>query len=291
MEDTHRVLLTGITGFIGSHLAKRLLDEGWEVHAVVRASSDLGVLPEAILQEVRFHRHTAQDELADIVGKIRPEVVFHLASLFLSKHRYEDIGALMESNVTFGAKLLDAMSQHGVQNFVYAGTAWQHYQNAAYSPVNLYAASKQAFEAILQYYQETAGVNAFVLKLFDTYGSGDRRKKLLALWEESVATGATLYMSPGEQKMDCVHVDDVVEAFLLAARYLLARRTELCGTYAISSGHAVSLRELATRYEKLIGKQLSIQWGGRPYRDREVMVPWTEGKQLPGWERKHKELM
>jgi len=287
----HKALLTGVTGFIGSHLAEKLVNEHWELHAVVRESSNLDILPGWIRESVIFHVHSKEHDLPEIVEVAKPEVVFHLASLFLSQHRYQDIDALMESNVTFGVKLLEAMRQHGVHNFVHAGTAWQHYQNASYSPVNLYAASKQAFEDVLRYYEETVGIHAVVLKLFDTYGPGDRRGKLLALLEQIAETGETLPMSPGEQKIDYVHVDDVSEAFFLAANYLLEGHFELCGDYVVSSGHAISLRELVSRYEKIIGKRLSIAWGERAYREREVMVPWNKGRILPGWERKHKELM
>ncbi len=287
----NKVLLTGITGFIGSHLAERLLKEYWEIHAIVRPSSQLEVLSDDIRKHVMFHVHTNENSLPRIMEKSNPDLVIHLASLFLSQHSYEDIEALVDSNVTFGTKLLDAMSRYGIHKFIQAGTAWQNYQNAVYSPVNLYAASKQAFEAILQYYVESFGMHAFVLKLFDTYGPGDRRKKLLALLEQISKTGETLSMSPGEQKIDYVHVEDVVEAFLLAMKYLMEERFDLCGTYAVSAGQAISLRELVKRYEGLCGKKLSIEWGGRPYRNREVMVPWSDGSILPGWERKHRELM
>ena len=66
---------------------------------------------------------------------------------------------------------------------------------------------------------------------------------------------------------------------------------DLCGSYVVSSGKTVTLRELVRRYEKLIGKKLLIDWGARPYREREVMHPWRGGKILPGWVREHQELM
>lgn len=287
----HKALLTGMTGFVGGHLAELLLREGWEVHGILRGSSRPDLLSESLRKRAILHVHGKGMDLTEIVGKTRPDVVFHLASLFLARHSYEDIGPLMDSNITFGTKLLEAMAQHGVRNFICAGTSWQHYEGAAYNPVNLYAASKQAFEAILRYYEESAGMRVIVLKLFDTYGPGDRRKKLLPLLEGIARSGGTLAMSPGEQKVDYVHVDDVADAFLLAARYLLEGRFDLCGSYAVSSGHAIPLRQLVERYEKILGRKLSIDWGGRPYRPREVMIPWREGRLLPGWERRHRELM
>ena len=285
-----RVLLTGITGFIGRHLARRMLEAGWEVVAIVRPSSDLKALSPAVRECVDFHVYEG-GALTDIVREAEPTVVSHLASLYLAAHESADIPALVASNILFGTELLEAMAKNDVRRFVFAGTSWQHYQGMQYSPVNLYAATKEAFEAILRYYEETAGLYAVGLKLFDTYGEGDTRRKILALLEEAAKTGEELALSPGEQKLDLVHVDDVAEAFRLAAEYLAADRADICGEYAVSAGTALSLREIAARLEKLLGKKIPARWGARPYRSREVMEPWSTGRILPGWQRRHKEIM
>lgn len=286
-----RILLTGVTGFIGEHLAQRLLQENCDVHAIIRPSTQLGVLPLTLQRKIQFHVHDAQHDLVTIVKDAAPSVVIHLASVFLAKHQYKDIDRLLESNVIFGTKLLDAMITNSVYRFINTGTAWQHYKNSVYSPVNLYAASKQAFEMLLQYYQEAAHLNVITLQLSDTYGPGDKRKKILALLADIAESEERLAMSPGEQKIDLVHIDDVVEAYILATRYLVENREKAFGTYAVTSGRAITLRQLVSRYEKNVGKTLAIEWGGRPYREREVMEPWNKGEILPGWERKHMELM
>ena len=80
-----------------------------------------------------------------------------------------------------------------------------------------------------------------------------------------------------------MHVDDVVRAFLLAGKYLLDGKYGYCGTYAVSSGRRITLRDLAKLYEIVTNQKLHIIWGGRPYREREVMVPWQKGQRLPGF--------
>ena len=90
-------------------------------------------------------------------------------------------------------------------------------------------------------------------------------------------------MSPGEQLIDLVYIDDVVDAFLLAANRL--EWNEVIGheAYGVSSERPISLKELVTIYCRVTGADISVEWGGRPYRPREVMVPWKAGKSLPGW--------
>jgi nucleoside-diphosphate-sugar epimerase len=90
-------------------------------------------------------------------------------------------------------------------------------------------------------------------------------------------------MSPGEQRLDLVYIDDVVAAFLRAAELTGTLRTGEIKTYAVRSGRACSLKELVRLYEQLFGKTLPIHFGGRVYRDREVMTPWQGETTPPGW--------
>lgn len=279
-------LVTGATGFVGSHLVPGLVRAGWQVHVVSRANSRM---PEATdFSQVIQHVHDGSTEgMLRLVGDAKPVVVFHLASLFLSQHEAGDVERLVLSNILFGNQLLEAMKVHGVKQLINTGTSWQHYENLAYSPVNLYAATKQAFEALMQFYVEAEGLRAISLKLFDTYGPNDPRPKLMSLLKRVAEDMQPLAMSPGEQRLDLVHVDDVVQAYFVAAERLLAGAVHGHESYAVPSGQPIKLRALVQLVEREIGRELPIQWGARPYRLREVMKLW-DGKLLPGWSAKIK---
>ncbi|MBT7545408.1 MAG: NAD-dependent epimerase/dehydratase family protein [Kordiimonadaceae bacterium] len=283
MSKQRIALVTGGTGFIGVNLIKRLILSGWIVHLIVRQKSDLNVLKGSI-KNITVHKtdgHTSS--IVKIIAKSKPIIVFHLASLFLSGHMPRDIVPLINSNVKFSTQLLEAMNESGIKNIVNTGTSWQHFENNAGSPVNLYAATKQAFESILQYYIEANFFKVITLKLFDTYGPDDPRPKLFHLLEKISKTQEPLAMSPGEQLIDIVHVDDVINAFMIAAERLLTLQVTNHDRYAVSSGDPISLKKLVSIYEKETNIKLSIQWGGRPYRDREVMTSWSRGEIMPGW--------
>lgn len=274
-------LVTGATGFIGSHLVLRLMRAGWQVHIVRRANSRIAYAHE--LSDVKTHTHDGTTEgMIRLVGDVQPEVVFHLASLFLSQHEASDVERLVASNVLFGNQLLEAMKAHGINRLINTGTSWQHYENKVYSPVNLYAATKQAFESLLHYYVEAHGLRAITLKLSDTYGPQDTRPKLMNLLKRVAEDMQPLAMSPGEQWIDLVHVDDVAQAYLTAAERMLADTVQGHECYAVSSGQPIQLREMVRLVEGVLGRSLPIKWGGRAYRNREVMQAW-EGTVLPGW--------
>ena len=275
-------LVTGATGFVGSHLAKRLVRDGWSVHAVVRAASEL---PESD-EMARVHRYLCDgrvESVIDAVAAAKPDVVFHLASLFIAQHQAADVDRLVESNILFGSQLLEAMAQARVACLVNAGTSWQHFHGPDYDPVNLYAATKQAVTDIIRYYVDACGIRCITLKLFDTYGPDDRRRKLLSLLIQAARTGEPLALSPGEQVMDLIFVEDVVEAFLVASGMLLDGCEPAYQDFAVSGGQRVSLRELVKLCEEIMGARIPVNWGARAYRPREVMVPEWFADGLPGW--------
>lgn len=284
MKNKRKALITGGTGFVGSHLTYRLVKDGWDVHVITRSKSKL-FLFEEVKNKITVHVHDgSMDGMLKIVENSKPSIVFHLASLFLAQHKPNDIGELISSNITFGTQLLEAMVHHNVDKLVNTGTSWQHYHNDQYNPACLYAATKQAFESIITYYLESSPLQVITLKLYDTYGPNDNREKLFSLLRKVEQEKETLRMSPGQQLIDLVYIDDVVEAFRLSAKRLEEGKVDKnYEEFAVSSGRPIQLKHLVEIYTRTMKKSLKINWGGRPYRQREVMLPWNKGKRLPGW--------
>lgn len=279
----HTALITGATGFVGSMLTRKLLATGWRVHVLVRPSSNFARLHD-LLDGITVHVYDGTIEsLRQIIADMKPGVIFHLASYFVAQHQPEDISSLIASNVLFGTQLLEAVAALCGVCLIHTGTYWQHFEDASYNPVCLYAATKQAFEDILRYYTEVSSVRAIGLHLFDVYGPHDPRAKIFSLLHRLGIENKPLLMSPGEQLMDFVYIDDVVVALEMAAQLLLANEGIRNETYAVSSGKPIPLREVVELYCATTNKTLPIIWGGRSYRPREVMRPWSTGQLLPGW--------
>ena len=174
------VLITGATGFVGSHLAESLVQKGYIVHTVVRPTSDVMFLEKLNPERVRIHIYNENHRFDAIFGEIpmveRPQVVFHLAAMMIGTPAYDDIAPLFQSNLIFGTELLEGMRLYGIEHLVNTGTFWQHYQNEGYNPVNLYAATKQAFEDLIAYYVQACEFKVINLHLFDNYGTNDKRR-------------------------------------------------------------------------------------------------------------------
>ena len=282
---TRTALVTGASGFVGACLVKYLLRMGWQVHLLVREQSHIEEFPTTESNQLTVHRSNGSYESIEQIVKVSaPDVVYHLASLFLAQHQQSDIARLNESNLLFPMLLLEAMYKCGVTNFVNTGTSWQNYENHACKPVNLYAATKEAFEKLALFYIDAYGIKMTTLRLFDTYGPGDQRKKLFYLLRETARSGAVLNMSPGDQLINVVYGEDVAAAFVLAAEQLLLSDASVNHVYGVSASKLMTLRELVATYSQVTGYTVNVNWGALPYRPREVMSPWTDYVPVPGWQ-------
>ena len=277
-----KILISGATGFIGKHLAEKLLHESIIVYSITRPSTDIKKLHKKV-RNYTFDNNV--DNLISFMEKEKFDGVIHLASLFLAQHKPENIQSLLDSNLFLGTALLEASAKSNVPWFINTGTFWQHYKNKNYSPVNLYAATKQAFEVIAQYYIETTSINFVTIKLCDTFGSDDTRQKIFNLWARTAKTGESIDMSLGKQSINISHIDNVVEGYLKMIQALSKdKKRALCGkSFAVTSSQVLSLRSLASLFTTVSGKALKINWGAKKYRDREVMKPWNKGVVIPGW--------
>ena len=260
------VLVTGATGFIGSHLVRALAAAGQSVHALVRSDADLG-------PHVMVHRLT---DPFTTVDDVRPDVVIHLATRFAAQHDPGELRQMIEANVTFATMVAEATLRVGAR-LVHATSAWQHYEGAEYSPVSLYAATKQAFVDVLAHYR-AAGLRTAEVCLFDTYGPGDTRRKLVWLLLDAARTGRPVQLGSGRQLIDLTHVGDVVAAFTLA------NRGDLDGKRLVArSGRTVTVRDLAALVEEVTGHRLDVEWGARQDRPREMYTDWAVPGAATAW--------
>ncbi|WP_054860567.1 NAD-dependent epimerase/dehydratase family protein [Gracilibacillus sp. JCM 18860] len=277
-------LITGASGFIGSRLTQRLVRNGWNVHTIVRPTSNLNLL-DSVIDKIKIHYYTNSfTSLSQIVEKVSPDITFHLASVATIHYTPpENIRNMLDCNVTFGTELVEAISSSGTSHFINTGTFSQHFDQQDYNPNSLYAATKQAFEDILCYYSETNRLKALTLTLFDNYGPFDPRPKIMNLLYSSYVDNKPLVMTPGEQYLDLVFIDDVIDAYIVAANRLLYGNSKTQEKFVVSSGELIQLKQLVTEFESIIGKELPITWGGIDYRPREIMIPWRRGTPLPHW--------
>ncbi len=281
-----KILVSGGTGFVGKNLILRLLEKKHDVFLIGRSSSNFDFLKNKKVTVYKFDDDI--NKLMSFMKKEQFDGVIHLASFVITNHESKDIDSLIKSNILFPNQLLEAAAKNNVPWFINTGTYWQHFKNKKYSPVNLYAATKQAFEDIAQYYIETSKTKFITIKLCDNFGPLDSRKKIFNLWLDILRTGKKLEMSPGKQILDVSYIDNIIDGYLQLIKLISQKNNTIkSGTvFSINSKEKITLKDFAYLVENISKKKLNINWGGKNYRDREVMLPKNVGLKIPGWKQK-----
>lgn len=280
-----KILITGATGFVGKEFI-RFLQNDYELVALVRESSDISLLSDMNCTIIKFDNYL---EIHDIFLKNNFKGVIHFASNIIIEHTSNNINGLVDSNILFGTYLLDSCKLTNVKWFINTGTFWQNYENREYNPVNLYAATKEAFENLAKYYTETSSLIFSTIKLNDTFGINDTRNKIFNLWYEISKNDESLDMSNGEQIIDISYIEDIINAY---KQLIVHLNSDNCygfnnKTFVVTNNEKVSLKKLSKIFEELIGTTLNINWAARDYREREVMIPYSLGKTVPNWKQKY----
>jgi len=279
-----RAFVTGGTGYIGSKLIEALVNANYEVTALKRKGSNTNKVYKNSAIKYCDYNGSLENLLVGLQG-MEINIVFHLASKAIGPHNTSDISELIQSNILLGTQLLEAMHLCGINNMVAASTVWQCVGGEKYNPWVLYAATKQAFEDIAVFYAKEYHMNISCLRLADSYGPNDWRPKILNQVKNSLKTGNIIEMSPGEQELDLVYIDDVVRAFMHAYSRL---ENEDFGfnTYTVTSGIGIRLRDLVNKLSEVNQVSVQANWGARPYRKNEIMNYTKLSNILPGWEPK-----
>jgi len=279
-----KLLVTGASGYIGSRLCEKLSATGWDWAALAKkgSASITRIPPGGCILEFEPGKE------AVCIERFAPEVVVHCATFFVAQHAPDQISSLVESNIGFGVRVLDALDAARTA-MVNIGTSWQHLGELDETPApsSLYAATKQAFEDLARYYSTSRNLGIFNLKLADTYGPLDWRNKIIpkliarAVNKETVP----LPMSSGLQKIDLLHVDDAVDGILHSigiAKQMIGSKQFV--SRVLHSNQAISLRELVSTMRAVRPNlPFEVQFGALPDRPVDAFGPWLGGTVLEQW--------
>jgi UDP-glucuronate 4-epimerase len=228
-----RMLVTGTAGFIGSHLALKLLDRGDEVVGLDNLSDYYDVnLKKARL--ARFIEHpnythvTADLADRDAVGvafaRHKPQRVVNLAAQAGVRYAAQNPHVYVSSNVTGFLHVLEGCRQHGVEHLVFASTSsvygantrmpFSEHQSAEH-PLTLYAATKKANEQMAHGYAHLYGIPSTGLRFFTVYGPWGRPDMALFLFTKAILAGEPIQVfNHGKHKRSFTYVDDIVEGVI-----------------------------------------------------------------------------
>lgn len=268
------ILLTGGTGFLGSHLAKRLVYEGFDVIIIKRSTSKLSHL-ESIINQVRFYD----------IDWIDIEKIFQENVIDLIIHCATNYGRfavpptdIIQANLFLPLKILQIAENYPVKTFINTDTILD-------KRVSYYSLSKKHFLDWLYLFSQKMVCISVALEHF--YGPFDDRSKfvskiILDLLHEVDFIDLTL----GEQKRDFIYIDDVVEAFMTLINFSFDVPNNLY-RYEIGTGKNIEIREFVQTVKTMTGNKVTrLNFGMLPYRENEIMESHVDISMLSrlGWQ-------
>jgi UDP-glucuronate 4-epimerase len=267
-----RVLVTGAAGFIGFHLAARLLDRGDAVVGV----DNFNAYYDVSLKEARLARLAERERFeivrADIADREAMERVFaagrfdaivNLAAQAGVRYSVENPHAYVESNVVGFLNVLEGARRHGTGHLVFASTSSVYglgtelpYRESADTdhPISLYAATKKSNEVMAHAYAHLFGIPATGLRFFTVYGPWGRPDMALFKFTRGILDGTPIpVFNEGRMVRDFTYVDDIVEGVVR-----VIDRPAPYRIFNIGNHRRVELLDYIRAFEKALGKEAKL---------------------------------
>ena len=286
-----RVILTGASGFVGANLARRLLRDGHELHLLLRRNHHLWRIA-AIQNDVQLHETDLSDEesLVRIVESICPEWVFHLAA-YGAYSTQTDLRRMVWTNILGTMNLVQACLKTGFEAFVNTGSSSEYgfkdhapAEDESLEPNSPYAVTKASATLFCRHTARSSQVHLPTLRLYSIYGPYEEPSRLIPTLVVRGLNGKLPPLVNPETARDFVYVDDVVEAYLLAA----TQPFEECGAvYNVGSGIQTTLREVVEVARRVMNIEDEPEWGSMPARQWDTQVWVSDNSKIRnelGWQ-------
>jgi len=264
------IVLTGATGFIGSHVARRLLVAGHRVTVIVRPAGDLwrikDLLPSLTLLEGDLSVPSA---LCNPLTAAQPDLFIHLA--WRGQKLTPAVGNI--AALGSGLELMQLMPEIGCRRIMVAGTCFEYApsskeltEESPIKPHDLYGAAKHALFLAGSYFARLVKIELVWPRIFYVYGPREDPRRLVSSVIIALLKGEPAPTTRGEQVRDYLHVEDVADALCAIAE------SGLSGAVNVASGTDVTVAQVASQIGRLTGRPDLLRLGALPYREGEPMV-------------------
>jgi CDP-paratose synthetase len=283
------ILLTGSTGFIGSHLLKTLLKNHYRVIVLNDPHSSTWRIKE-FLSQVKIYNSNLK-KLEKVFRENKIDCLIHLATKYVKKDpSYQDIQKMVDVNIRLPTLLSHFCLRYGVKTFINTSTFFQYQiqkkpltENTPLSPYNLYAATKISCSQILKRQSQAGNLQVINLVLSSIFGPKDNPKLFLFLIK-SLYSQNPLPFSGGKQSWNFTYVKDTVHAYIQTLKHLSQLKSY--ETINIGQPTPYSLKKVVQTLETVSGQKANLDWGSKPYPKDEIFfvtINPHRAEKLIGW--------
>jgi UDP-glucose 4-epimerase len=291
-----RVLVTGASGFIGSHLTRRLVAEGADVHALDPAVS--AVYPTRLLDiraDITLHEGNLIDRHAMdvLVSRVKPTIVFHLGAYTHVGKSWERVDECVQANIQGTVNLLQALEGAGYERFVYTGTSEIYggidvpfKEDQSVQPISPYSVSKYAGELYCRIFREGLGWPIVRVRPFNAYGPAQSPDRIIPEVIVKALSKEELLFTSGRQTREFNFVDDLVEGLVL-----LGTVPDIEGElFNLGCGEEITIRDVVEKILDIMGHPIDPFFDRLPHRPNEIWRMYSDSskaRERLGWVPRH----
>ena len=260
-----RIVMTGATGFIGSHVAKRFLDEGGEVYCLVRPESQK---TECLPVHEHLHRIPAQmDEAVECVPQIgHADAFLHFAWRGVNRQEIDSF-EVQKTNIDGSLRCIEAAKLLGCRVFMDAGSRVEYgitsdgimEESMECHPVNEYGKAKLAFYEQAKRKCREMQMTYYHLRFFSVYGKGDHPWSIISTLTRELPEGKTVSLSACRHRWNFMDIEDASRAVVELYRYSDSHRGE-CHAVNVASEDTRVLRDFVEEIHSLCGGSGNLEY-------------------------------
>jgi len=262
------ILITGITGFLGSHIAEKFLAEGFNVIGLKRINSDTWRNSE-YLNSINWINIDEPDWKSKVIH-FNPSIILHAAWNGVTSYSRDNLATQME-NMTILAELLEVAKKISVIKFVALGSQAEYgkldstvHELQPLNPDNIYGITKTLAQQLLQCYCELNNINWFWLRVFSVFGEKESEQWLIpSVIKKVLSKDKELKLSAGSQQYAYMYCKDFANSVCM----LICKKSLESGIYNISGANAKSLKSIINQIVHLSNNQeIDLKFGALPLR-------------------------
>jgi CDP-3, 6-dideoxy-D-glycero-L-glycero-4-hexulose-4-reductase len=274
-----KILITGSTGFVGSNIINLLLKKNVYIYDILRNKNKKNSKIEELKNNKNYSPIFFQkfNELEIKLKKIKVDIVINCATYYTGKNDIKNIENLVQTNIIFCSIILEIL-KNKIKKFINFGSMMEYSQGKNFSPKNFYAITKYSFQKIEEFYKiDNKNIKFYNLKLYETYGDNDVRKKIIPTIIKSYSKNKIIKIVSKNLKMNFVHIESLMRAI-----YMIIFNEIKEGEYCLKNNKFIKIHDLINSLNKKLKKKIKVKY----LSSKNISDSYNQLKNFPYWKDK-----
>ena len=252
-----RILITGSTGFIGSHIVNLLLKKNIYIYDILREKNKNSKYIKKLKKNKNYFPifYKKFQELEEKLKKIKINTVINCATYYSTQNDIKTIEKLIQTNIIFCSVILETLKKK-IKRFINFGSMMEYSGGNYFSPKNFYAITKFSFQTIEQFYKKyNPKIEFYDLKLYETYGDNDKREKIIPTIIKKYLQNKNIKIISKNLIMNFVHI----ESLMLAIEMIISNKVQE-GEYCIKNKKFTKIKKVIDSLNNKLKKKIKVKY-------------------------------